>query len=66
MLVSLYICRTSDNTKLLRFCWRAGHIDMKVDLNKCNTLYLVIEYEDEAKKIGYEFGFQLSNSLVCL
>ncbi|KAL8125897.1 hypothetical protein AgCh_013265 [Apium graveolens] len=40
-----------DSTKTLRFHWRGKEIDFKVDVDKCNMLNLVIDYEDEAKKL---------------
>lgn len=39
-------------TKVLRFFPKTTVVEVKVDIDKCNNLNVVIEYEDEAKKLG--------------
>ena len=40
------------DNKVLKFFLKTTIVDVKVDIVKCNNLNVVIEYEDEAKKLG--------------
>lgn len=43
--------------KILEFKWRETSIDLKVEIDKCTLLDLVVEFEDEAKKRGSRLDF---------
>ncbi|KAL1805081.1 hypothetical protein ACET3Z_028149 [Daucus carota] len=45
------------DNKVLRFFWRASVIEVKVDVDKCNIMDVVIDYEDEAKKRGVKLDY---------
>ncbi|KAL1826766.1 hypothetical protein ACET3Z_005178 [Daucus carota] len=45
------------DNKVLRFFWRASVIEVKVDVDKCNIMDVVIDYEDEAKRRGVKLDY---------
>ena len=50
--------------KILKFNWRDTNIDIKVKIDKCTLLDLVVEYENEAKRRGVHLDF--GNLCLCL
>ncbi|XP_010677588.1 uncharacterized protein LOC104893193 [Beta vulgaris subsp. vulgaris] len=40
--------------KVLRFQYNGNHVDVAVDMDRSNLLDVIIDYEDEATKLGYE------------
>lgn len=46
-----------DDFKILRFDWRNKVIDMRVEVDKCTLLDIVVDYEDEAKKQGMRLDY---------
>ncbi|XP_063936990.1 uncharacterized protein LOC135147691 isoform X2 [Daucus carota subsp. sativus] len=43
--------------KVLTFNWRDSNIDIKVEIDKCTLLDLIVEYEDEAERRGIHLDF---------
>lgn len=43
--------------KILLFNWRSTTVDIKVEIDKCTLLDLVVEYEDEAKRRGIHLTY---------
>lgn len=46
-----------DEIRVLRFVWRNKEVDIKVEVDKCNLMDIVIDYEDEAKKKGLKLDY---------
>ena len=57
LLVFFSCIRRMGDNKVLRFFWRASVIEVKVDIDKCNIMDVVIDYEDEAKKRGVKLDY---------
>ncbi|XP_074340844.1 uncharacterized protein LOC141678425 isoform X2 [Apium graveolens] len=46
-----------DVRKILRFDWRSEIVELVVDPEKCTLLDLIVEYEEEGKKLGQKLNY---------
>ena len=46
-----------EETRVLKFIWMYTEVLIKVEVDKCNLLDLVVEFEDEAKKQGKKLDY---------
>lgn len=44
--------------KILKFIWRDQVVDMKVDVDRCTLLDVIVDYENEGKKRGMKLDYR--------